>query len=91
MDFKLGVLHAKSKILNWIVSAEWTHYRVQSKMKWDVVRALAPTKFMTTPRHEKTNVLGSDLVRHKPRCKATEDSKKLEISDFESRGIVLSM
>ena len=25
------------------------------------------------PRHEKTNVLVSDLVRHKPGCKATED------------------
>ena len=26
------------------------------------------------PRHEKTNVLVSDLVRHKPGCIATEDS-----------------
>ena len=25
-------------------------------------------------RHEKTNVLVSDLVRHKPGCTATEDS-----------------
>ena len=25
------------------------------------------------PRHEKTNILVSDLVRHKPGCKATED------------------
>ena len=25
------------------------------------------------PRHEKTNVLVSDLVRHKPGCTATED------------------
>ena len=25
------------------------------------------------PRHEKTNVLVSDLVRHKPDCSATED------------------
>ena len=25
------------------------------------------------PRHEKTNVLVSDLVRHKPGCRATED------------------
>ena len=32
-------------------------------------------------RHEKTNVLGSDLVRHKPGCTATEDDKRLEISD----------
>ena len=42
------------------------------------------------PRHEKTNVLVSDLVRHKPGCKATEDGYRLEISDLESRGIVLS-
>ena len=25
------------------------------------------------PRHEKTNILVSDLVRHKPCCAATED------------------
>ena len=25
------------------------------------------------PRHEKTNILVSDLVRHKPGCTATED------------------
>ena len=41
------------------------------------------------PRHEKTNVLVSDQVRHKPGCTATRD-KRLEISDVESRGIVLS-
>ena len=33
------------------------------------------------PRHEKTNVLVSDLVRHKPGYTATEDGKRLEISD----------
>ena len=38
------------------------------------------------PRHEKTNVLVSDLVRHKPGCTATEDGQRLEISDLESRG-----
>ena len=40
------------------------------------------------PRHEKTNVLVSDLVRHKPGCTASEDGKRLEISNLESRGIV---
>ena len=43
------------------------------------------------PRLEKTNALVSDLVRHKPGCTATEDSQRLEISDLECRGIVLSM
>ena len=43
------------------------------------------------PRHEKTNILVSDLVRHKPGCTATEDGKRPEISDLESRGIVLFM
>ena len=43
------------------------------------------------PRHEKTNVLASDLGQHKPGCTGTEDGYKLEISDLESRGIVLSM
>ena len=43
------------------------------------------------PRHEKTNVLVSDLVRHKPGCKAKEDAKRPEISVLGSKGIVLSM
>ena len=43
------------------------------------------------PRHEKTNGLVSDMVRHKPGCTATEDGSRLEISDLESRGIVLSV
>ena len=32
----------------------------------------------------------SDLVRHKPGCTAIEDGLRLEISDLDSRGIVLS-
>ena len=32
----------------------------------------------------------SDQVRHKPGCAAKEDSKRLEISDLERSGIVLS-
>ena len=43
------------------------------------------------PRHEKTNVPVSDLVRHKPGCTATEDGLRLEISDLERRGIVLRL
>ena len=43
------------------------------------------------PLHEKTNFLVSDLFRHKPDCTATEDGKRLEISDLESREILLSM
>ena len=30
-------------------------------------------------------------VRHKPGCTATEDGKRLEITDLGSRGIVLSV
>ena len=41
--------------------------------------------------HEKTNILVSDLVRHKPGCTAIEDGQRLGISDLGSRGIVLSM
>ena len=33
----------------------------------------------------------SDLVGHKPDCTGTEDGYKLEITDLESRGIVLSV
>ena len=43
------------------------------------------------PRHEKTNVLVSDLVRHKPGCTATENGYGLESSYLGSIGIVLSM
>ena len=32
-----------------------------------------------------------DQVRHNPGCKATEDDKRLAISDLESTVIVLSM
>ena len=46
---------------------------------------------LNEPRHEKTNILVSELVQHKPGCTATEDGQRLEISDLESRGIVLSM
>ena len=33
----------------------------------------------------------SDQVRHKPGCAATEDGWRLEISDYGSTGIVLSV
>ena len=33
----------------------------------------------------------SNQVRHKPGCTATKDGQRLEISDLESRGIVLSV
>ena len=40
-------------------------------------RRVIPTKeadrIAIEPRHEKTNILVSDLVRHKPGCTATED------------------
>ena len=48
-------------------------------------------KLIYEPRHEKTNILVSDLVRHKPGCTATGDGYRLEILDLESRRIVLSM
>ena len=38
------------------------------------------------PRLKKTNVLVSDMVRHKPGCAATEDDLRLAISDLERRG-----
>ena len=39
------------------------------------------------PCHEKTNILVSDQVQHKPGCtatEATEDGERLEISDLET-------
>ena len=43
------------------------------------------------PEREKTNNLGSDQVRHKPSCTVTEDDRRLEILDLESKGFVLSV
>ena len=39
----------------------------------------------------KSVVGGSDQVRHKLGCTATQDSQRHKISDLESKGIVLSM
>ena len=47
--------------------------------------------FLGEPVCEKTNNLGSDLVRHKAGCTVTEIGQRLVILDLESRGIVLSM
>ena len=52
-----------------------------SKTEWQI----------SEPRHEKTNILVSDLVPHKPGCTSTEDDWRLEILYLESRWIVLSM
>ena len=58
-----------------------------------LVNSIELVIFSTTknePRREKTNILVSDLVRHKPDCTSTEDGQRLEISDLESKGIILS-
>ena len=51
----------------------------------------AAIKEINEPRHEKTNILVSDQVRHKPGCTVTEDGWRLEISGLGIRGIVLSV
>ena len=58
-----------------------------SRHEWKVVDwdVMLQHKQTNEPCHEKTNVLVSDLVRHKPGCTATEDGLWLEISDLESR------
>ena len=62
-----------------------------SRYQVSVYRTNGPLVYIYEPRREKTNVLVSDLVQHKPGCTATEDGQRLEISDLESRGIELSM
>ena len=42
------------------------------------------------PRHEKTNNVVFEQLRHKQGCSSTEDGKRLEILDLGRRGIVLS-
>ena len=46
-----------------------------SKLRFPILAWSEEKMFSKTfePRHEKTNVLVSDLVRHKPGCTATED------------------
>ena len=39
------------------------------------------------PRRDKTCLGGGGGVRHRQGCTATEDGRRLEISDLESRGI----
>ena len=43
------------------------------------------------PSREKTNNEVSEQIRQKPSCTSTEDDYRPEISDLESRGIVLSV
>ena len=40
---------------------------------------------------KKSVIRVSDQIGHKPGCTTTEDGHRLEISDFESSGIVLSI
>ena len=47
------------------------------------------TQVNIEPLHEKTNNVVSDRVRHKPGCKATEESWKLQTLYISRRGIVL--
>ena len=42
-------------------------------------------------RHEKTNIEVSKQLWQKLSCTVTEESQTTEISDLESRGIVLSI
>ena len=43
------------------------------------------------PRNEKTSNVDSEQVRHKPSCISREDGQMLEVLNFKSRGIVLSV
>ena len=46
---------------------------------------------LNEPSRGKTNNVVSGQVRHKPTCTSTEKSQKLEISDLNRRGILLSV
>ena len=50
------------------------------------------TKLPYEPRHKKKKTVFGfcDQVRHKPACAAREARQRLEISDIETRGIILS-
>ena len=60
---------------------------VSNKLLWALSKDLAPHEL----HHEKTGLWVSDQVRHKPGCAASEDHWRLDISDLENRGIVLTM
>ena len=40
----------------------------------DVCTVACTSEIIFEPRHEKTNILVSDLVQHKPGCTAIEDA-----------------
>ena len=47
--------------------------REEHERRGQTIRAPATIKQHDEPRHEKTNILVSNLVRHKPGCTAKED------------------
>ena len=53
-------------------------------------RVALPPHATYEPRQEKTCLLGSDHVRLKPACSATETSYSLEITAIACIGIILS-
>ena len=52
---------------------------------------LSDDVFVFGPPRGKTNNVVSEQVRHKLSSTSTEDGKRLEILNLESRGIVLSV
>ena len=97
-------LHAKTSLLKFRIRTEALSVHIflnfcSIKIGFIVFLIVYPSYFPSSsvvckgiiePCHEKTNILVSDLVRHKPGCTATEDGYRLEILDSESREIVLS-
>ena len=68
-------------------SARSVHIRIHHST---TLTALKVRQIKYEPRSEKTCLGISDQDPHKPGCTATEDCKRLEISDLGRRGIVLS-
>ena len=76
--------------ISWKHNVLFSIYRVHTSCTRELLK-IATSVQTNEPRHEKTSIKVSDLVRHKPGCTAKEDGKRLEISDLESRGSILYM
>ena len=74
----------------------WTEEEIkqqeeEDKAKYQEALHVRGTKFNISLVARKPIFGVSDLVRHKPGCAAKENGLRLEISDLESRRIVLSV
>ena len=71
---KLSFNYHQICTLSFLLSGGGGGVQLQTRVGPASDRDVSDTALSFEPRHEKTNLLVSDLVRHKPGCTATEDA-----------------